>query len=774
MSPLVDANPPPEVPVEHRVTPPSLDPSPLGRAERFAIASLSLVQAAVFAWAYVLPWDKFTPFGVLSMASSACHALVSLVQLVPAPARARLIAWRITSWLALLVFAWGTWAVFSSSWYLIQLYEGLGQGLSAALVGVWAILGLVTVPMAAWGLVRTKGTSLRWPLRLTLGGVTILSLLGASEPRVSHEPAQTSRDWDELVRTKIAPVLGSLPSVSSDTPEWSGALVKHTTSCDAPPHEVLTVFAFYRNREAKLVSSCVQAPSQRELADAVARVLSDSAARDLVLLDRVTASRPVHEHSPLLDPLMWRPGVDGGCVGARCLAPWQLVGRGSFTTHAPLPFVADLKFGLSQARLRKQLGEKETNSAKDPERDTTLWAFETQSVTIPTEGDVVALRRQHPIEVTVDPSTLQRAAQLYSSHILKAQQPNGQFRYTLDPFTGKAEFQNFSIPRQAGTLLVLCELGEHSPDVVRTVRLGLRRLVEHRRTRGEHWALALDKRSQIVRLGDSALPLVAFTACRPRVGDEFDDAIRGLSQFILRLQKPDGSFTSNYDWKKERQLDGSEALFAPGQAILGLTLLDGLVMAAGDDDPRSTLGEHATLTTAIQGAMDHVAYHHWDMAMYAFFFIEENWNCLAARAALSHQRNDAYERFCIDYMRFKSRLALDERSNVAAEFVGGFGFGNVIPPHNTGTAGLGESMAALISVKRARGEDTTADEERLRQVMAFLLRQQWTPETCFACAPDVMGAMSEHMHSPITRIDFAQHAWAAVGHGAVALSSTAP
>lgn len=773
MSPTIDANPPPDAPVEHRVAQPPLDPmphepKPLGRAERLAIAALSLVQAGVFAWAYVLPWDKFTPFGVLCMASSACHALVSVTLLAPTPARVRLLAWRIASFLALLVFAWGTWAVVSSSLYLVSLYEGLGQGLAAALVAIWALLLLVTVPMAAWGLVRTKAASLRWPLRLTLGGMALLSLLGAAEPRASSQPPHTSRDWEQLLHTTIAPVLTSLPSVASDTVQWSSALLKRPTTCEAPPDEARTAFVFYRARDAKLTSRCVQAPSTTELANAVANVLSKSAASDVVLLDLVTASRPIRERSALLDALMFRPGLDGGCLGLKCLSPWQLLGQGSFTTHSPLPFVADLKFGLSHARLRKQLSDKASSTQAETPRDTTLWAFQTHSVSITADGKVVELKRQHPVEVPVDPPTLQRANELYAAHILKAQQPNGQFRYTLDPFTGAAEFKNFSIPRQAGTLLVLCELGAHSTEINDAVRLGLRLLHEHRRTRGEHWALALDKRTKIVRLGDSALPLVAFTACRPRVGAEFDDAIRGLSKFILHQQKPDGSFTSNYDWKKELHLDGPEALFAPGQAILGLTLLDELVRA---DAARSPLGDHGTLTVAIQRAMDHVAHHHWDMPMNAFFFVEENWNCLAARAALLHQRNDAYERFCIDYMRFKSRLALDEHSNVAPEFIGGFGFGNVIPPHNTGTAGMGESLAALISVKRARGEDTSADEQRLRQVMAFLLRQQWTPETCFACAPDVVGAMSEHMHSPVTRIDFAQHAWAAVGHGASVLSA---
>ena len=39
-----------------------------------------------------------------------------------------------------------------------------------------------------------------------------------------------------------------------------------------------------------------------------------------------------------------------------------------------------------------------------------------------------------------------------------------------------------------------------------------------------------------------------------------------------------------------------------------------------------------------------------------FFFFEENWHCLAARAALAHHRRDDYERFCLDYVTMKTRL----------------------------------------------------------------------------------------------------------------------
>src|SRR5262245_52797847 len=169
--------------------------------------------------------------------------------------------------------------------------------------------------------------------------------------------------------------------------------------------------------------------------------------------------------------------------------------------------------------------------------------------------------------------------------------------------------------------------------------------------------------------------------------------------------------------------------------------------------------------------MGHFGRDYWNYLERDLFFIEESWHCIAARAALGRHRNPDYERFCLDYVAFKSRLVLDERSGVAPELVGGVGFGNVIPPESTPTASFGEALAAAIAVKRARGEDVSKERATLSRLLRFLVRQQWDDVSCFACAtsPRVPGAFSGEVASPTIRIDYVQHAWAAIEHGARAL-----
>jgi hypothetical protein len=99
----------------------------------------------------------------------------------------------------------------------------------------------------------------------------------------------------------------------------------------------------------------------------------------------------------------------------------------------------------------------------------------------------------------------------------------------------------------------------------------------------------------------------------------------------------------------------------------------------------------------------------------------------------------------------------------------------LVPPHNTGAAGFGEALAAAIAILEARDEGAAAEKLLLGRVLGFLLRQQWSAENCFACASrQVIGGMSEHTHSAVTRIDFAQHLWAALGHGRRVLEGTLP
>lgn len=758
----------------HRVQPTAV---PLTKLERLTVGLLSCVQAVVFAWGYVLPWDKSTLFVWECCLLTVVHLATAATCLLPLPSsQLQLRAWSTASTCSALFLGWATWAVATSGLYLSRLYGGLGQGMSAVLVAIWALVALLTVPLMLWGLLRTR---LLWARLLRVGGpfalgLTLWALFAAGRSVSSAEQAQVSSadddaTWVALLTDVAGEVRARNTALSAPAPTLSAHGLHLDCGTDVSSEPLLpTAALFYTDSNSQSQARCMQASTLAKLAASVRETLGREGATGPVLVERLTGIRRLTGAPSWLAAFTLRPGLDGACRGSRCYSPWQLVAQSRFVTHSPLGFLGDLKFGASLTDLARDLAKKKQKTAKAPPTDV-LTTWTSQSVAIAVTGEVYPLVRLHSPPKPVMPNQIPSAATGYQAHILQAQKANGQFRYTLDPFTRKAENRQLNLARQAGTLFALCEVGSRTQEVEDAARRGLRLLLEHHVELGERWALTLSKKDRVVRLGDSALPLVAMLACRDRVGSEFDEAINHLSQFVLAQQRADGSFATEFDLKRQRSVGTSEALYAPGQALLALTLLDALVVT---EPELGRLSQAQLLTQAIQRGMTHVAEEHWDVPIYPFFFVEENWNCLTARAALARQRNDAYERFCLDYVAFKSRLIFTETSGVSPEFVGGFGFGNVIPPHNTGAAGFGEALAAAIAVGRARAEPTAEQEHVLGLIMGFLLRQQWTTETCPACAPLALGSMSEHPHSPITRIDFAQHAWAAVAHGAEVLRLT--
>jgi len=96
------------------------------------------------------------------------------------------------------------------------------------------------------------------------------------------------------------------------------------------------------------------------------------------------------------------------------------------------------------------------------------------------------------------------------------------------------------------------------------------------------------------------------------------------------------------------------------------------------------------------------------------------------------------------------------------------GFGNIVPPHNTPTSGQGEILAAAVELRRARGEDAGRELADLRRVLGYLVRHQVRAESCVPCADParVAGGFTEGAPAPAIRIDYVQHAWSALAHGA--------
>lgn len=729
---------------------------------RFSLAVPCTVMAALCGWAaVVLPWRSWTGFAITTTIVGAVHAITAMLAVVGSARTGS--AWRVQSVVALTWLGWLTWNLVTSATYIAELYGGLGRGVAVALALVWAIAAFFTLPLSLWGLASTGG--IRNRRRSGGAAIAALVLFGAG---VVWSGTAGAAKRTATARTLDAAAIAQAIEIAVPSPMPPRAKVSlapaPASSCErAPADAAATVLASFVRDDATDLgphSICVQDDSLAAAVERLAASLADDAVRGPIAIDVITATHELDHLAPVADGLLLRPGIDGVCEEGSCLAPWQLLARDAFTVVTPIPVVPDLRFGFEPGMVRKALGRRAVPGVDGLVRITT------ESFTIDDAGGLHRLHRLREPTPELDADTLATARRNAERYILAANGDDGRFEYKLDPFTGVVSHKGFSLARQAGTTLVVCEIAEDREQARVVATRAIEMLVSTARRHGPIAALAypIDKQPKSIGLGDTALASIALLSCRDLVGPRFDEDIDRMTRFLLAMQRPDGGFYPRFDTKTERPLPGPDPLYAVGQAVFALTLLEDLA-ARGDSEIE--LPEHAVVREAVEHAMTYTAEDYWQTFARDFFWMEENWHCLAARAALGHHRHDGYEQFCLDYVQYKKRLILDVDDGVDADLVGGYGFGNVLLPHNTGSSGFGEAMSAAIAVARVRGVDTSDDERALVRALRFLLHHQWNEVNSFACDPShpVVGALSENMGSPVIRIDFVQHALAAMGHG---------
>jgi hypothetical protein len=719
---------------------------------RVSLAVVSGLHALVFAaGALVLPfvlasWLSVS-LGVLSLLALAVCALAALGR-----RRELALAWRVLSIACLLFLTFVSWVVISAGVYLSTLYRSIGGAVTAGMVAFWAVAALFTVPIACWGLAATGGIPVRQRRAAVIASAALFvfgAVFAFASGRLARLDAADPSEGEALGRELARRVV---PSGRSEKPVESASLYhQHPVACPHPIVAGRTLVVTLLDAERRAVSKCLQAESVGGLLVALDRELAAGASSSPALLDWVTATRTVPRVYSLLDAVGIRPALDGVCAGQKCLLPHQLVALGIFTHFRPIPGLPTAGFGSSLDELSSALGAARSEG---------LLQIATRSYAI-RDGEVSAWVRLRREVTRVDARSVSRAVELAERHIVAAQRDNGAFRYTLDPFTGEADMAQVNIPRQAGTTYALCQLGRER-RTGKAVQRALTQLTDNRR-KVAGGAAALTDQPDIARLGSTALPLAAYLTCRERVGKRYDQLIGELSRFVLRMQRENGSFFPEFVLSAKAPRGEHESLYSAGQAVLALVLTEELAKR----EPGLPLPPLAELTPAVDRAMDYYGNHYWPAALRSLFYLEENWHCIAAQAALRSHRNDAYERFCIDYTTFKSRLILRAADGADPEHVGGYSVTSMLPPHNATTAGFGEALAATLGVMKARGVESSRERTLMREVMGFLMSQQWTEEACLICEPEAraVGGFSEHSASPVIRIDYVQHAMAAIGHG---------
>lgn len=727
------------------------------RPRRYGLAALNVVEAALFIAAAVrVPAERAWLFRGAVLALAALHVVTAVAALLGARWLKR--AWLALAWGSLLALAAAAWALGTTAWYLSELFHNLGPVVVGAAVAAFGLVLLMTLPVAAWGLASCRPLR-SWRDLLPWTAVAMLGVLSSGYgARGAHAQATVAHNSD------LASMLSAALRDAPKAPSRATLADVRAPDCAAPPREAnATLLVTFLQKDTEVPSAaCLQATTLAELGNALSALVRTRAYAAPLAIDVVTTTQPLGAALPWLAPLTLRPGLDGACYQARCAAPWQLIARDRFM-GVGFSIDADARLGVSPSALGADL-----NAVGDDLAGFTR--IETAAFHVGADGALTRRERLRGARPALDQAALAHGTDAARAHVLRALRDDGHFRYSLDPFAGTAQEARLQLPRQAGTTLALCELGGATDEVRGAARRALAFLASLERPIGDARALLLPGQAS-ASLGELALPLAAILSCRRLVGGDFDALAGRLTTLVLHMQQPDGSFASTFTGRPDTSRGGR--LYGDGQALLALVLAERFL-----SEPSRTEGEKrafpplAAVRTATTAAMNYVAERYWQHPLRNFFYVEENWHCLAARAALTMHRHDGYERFCLDYVAFKARFILRAGEGGDAALAGGYApLGLLTVPQTTPTAGFGEALAAAVLLKRARGASTDAELELLREVLAFLVQAQWDAAACVACAAsnEAVGGFSRHLASPPIRIDYVQHAWSALGHGGRAL-----
>ena len=790
---------------------------PNASPRRWGLAGLCLIHAAIFLWvAWALPWSSWTFFSLTTILLALLHFGVGISSALKLVFLSHL--WRILSFVSLGYSAVAICAVAVTGSYVASLYGGLGQGVAAALIICLAAFCLWTLPIAIWGLSCTTPwiSELRLRRRAqVIGLVVVLLVMGLSlarayfsaksddAPLPKHLPFHNTSFPKKAASEKPASTTKRRDALFSPRP------VSCKRSLNGPWTTAILTYRENADRKSRVRLHCLQA-LPKDFAQAYKKAIAKMREDLSLSVDIVTHRNKVAIGSSLLDAVKIRPGLDGICHKKDCFMPWQLIGLGQFGASAPVKGVPDWKFGTDDKRLRALfIDEKKQNLPhgasprktenpshveEDPntnrsETPLTLTRITTRSFVRTPGKRFVELKRRRSSQKSFSryvPKTasqrqdkglssdvVRNAVDSALSFIRRAQQLDGRFRYSLNPHTGQQERHHINVPRQAGTTMALCNLNQNQQERqrqsgARTIRRSLRKLASLQAKLGSVSAMRDNQVSEVLRIGPSALSLVAFLRCLDYAKDDYESLILGLGRFLLHLQKDDGSFYVAYDEKRKTRNTDPPSWFGPGQTMLALVLLEEALPKMKAHEAKKL---HPKVHAALSKSMDHYGNSYWSHPLASFFFLEENWHCLAARAALHIHRHDSYERFCINYVSFRDRFQFEAPGSVSTEFLGGFGITNIMTPQTTPAAAHAETLAAAIPIMRARNIPTSAWETKMRGLISFLLRQQWDETSCIFCKHPrrTIGGFSESIATSAIRIDFVQHAASGIYQGAKVL-----
>lgn len=382
------------------------------------------------------------------------------------------------------------------------------------------------------------------------------------------------------------------------------------------------------------------------------------------------------------------------------------------------------------------------------------------------DGPPLALTRNFPDGPPPTAENLRKHAILGGQFLVGKIAPSGRYVYESDLASGHMtdpdKYGAYSLPRHAGTTYFLAELYRHTGEEF--LREPIERAFGHlvdlvnqggctgTLPNGRAFACVTDRGSKRTGLGSTALTVVALAEYRRATNDpRYDELAKQLTEWILFMQREDGSFRHMYDIPSATPIENLTLLYYSGESALALARMYEVF-----GDPR--------YLEATEKALDWLV-DWYDFFVGGFIYGEEHWTCIASEAAWPALKKRKYLDFCNGYAAFLRRQQPQPGEYPRQEdLAGAYGFTPFWVPNNTPAGSRSEAMISTYLLGVYHGEPQAEIRDQILHAMHYVLRQQTTSANDWSVPiqVDPLGSVPSSAIDRNVRIDFVQHVCSAM------------
>ncbi len=514
----------------------------------------------------------------------------------------------------------------------------------------------------------------------------------------------------------------------------------------------------------------------------------------------------------ILPGLAAHPGLEG--IGAEVeggrdvvLLPDELMRGRVFMAGTPMKAVPDVKVGLDfdlvDGTLQKLSGMDPASWSRAAKRYIRLRADTFIEAPAPEQGprEILPLTRGLPPRPALTAANLRAAALAGGRYLVAHLAENGRYIYEQDLTSGKGTDPTrqgpYSIPRHAGVTYFLAQLyritgesflrepierafahlrelvqsggcqgtlpGGHAFACVIDKNPGLERrlqTLEHAveaapagadRARAQA-ELARWQRHRVADLGSTALAVVALAEYERATGKKtYRPLATRLTEWILHMQRADGSFRHLYVVPTGERLERPTLLYYSGEAALALARM---YLVTRQERYRFAAKR------AVNWLVDW-----YDFFVGGFIYGEEHWTCIAAEALWPAVKEPRYLDFCSGYARFLRAQQLQPGDFAdQSDLAGAYNVSPFIQPHNTPAGSRTEAMISTYLLGLHAGHPDPAIRAQVLAAMHYVLGQQIRAASAWDVDPRAhgIGAIPGTPIDRVVRIDYVQHTCSAL------------